>query len=180
MPLSLSNVCSFINNSSALPKIKYAALVVFLLACQCISILYIFVLIPQGEVRSVLEWLMWFCNTLDLQFHIALLRVFALFLFGTSALLSPLFLLFSLCYALFALCSGRAYETAKVLNGITTYIVLTALTMFTLAAPGTTIFERAIAPTSALLVRMSVIFFIYLFFHRALHERSSYEIKSTS
>lgn len=167
MPLSLSNVCSFINDSSVLPKIKHIASIVFLLACQCISVLYIFVLIPQGEVTSALDWLTWFCNTLDLQFHIALLRVFALFLLGIPALLSPLFLLFSLCCALFALCSGRAYETAKVLNGITTYIVLTALTIPALAAPGTTIFERAAAPTSALLIRMSVICFIYLFFYHA-------------
>lgn len=165
MPLSLSNVCSFINNSSALPKIKYAALVVFLLACQCISILYIFVLIPQGEVRSVLDWLSWFCRATEPQFGIALLRVLVLFLFGIPALLSPSFLFVSLCCVPFALYFDRTPESKKVLTGITVYIVLIAFLILVFAAPGTTIFERVIAPSSILLTRMSVIFFTYLVCH---------------
>lgn len=165
MPLSLSNVCSFINNSSALPKIKYAALVVFLLACQCISILYIFVLIPQGEVRSVLEWLIWFCKTTDTQLDGALLRMLVFFLFGIPALLSPSFLFVSLCSVPFALYFDKTHESKKVLTSITAYIVLIAFLMLVFAAPGTTIFERVIAPSSILLTRMSVIFFTYLVCH---------------
>lgn len=166
MSLSLSNVCPFINNLSTLPKIKYIALIVFLLACQCISILYIFVLIPQGEVTSVLDWLIWFCKTADTQFDSTLLRILVLFLFGIPALLSPLFLPVSLCSVPVALYFDRTHESKKVLTGITVYILLIAFLMLVFAAPGSTIFERVIAPSSILLTRMTVIFFAYLVCHR--------------